>query len=97
MLSFVLEYVCEEDRTGTTVAPVIHTTVPSPTATPTPTPTPTPKVGNYSVTNGNATCLLATMGLQLNITEEKVGLFLSLKKISSQVMYSSYHALQHCY
>nr|XP_048295256.1 lysosome-associated membrane glycoprotein 2 isoform X2 [Myodes glareolus] len=66
------EYVCEEDRTGTTVAPVIHTTVPSPTATPTPTPTPTPKVGNYSVTNGNATCLLATMGLQLNITEEKV-------------------------
>ncbi|XP_038171912.1 lysosome-associated membrane glycoprotein 2 isoform X2 [Arvicola amphibius] len=66
------EYVCEEDTSGTTVAPVIHTTVPSPTATPTPTPTPTPKVGNYSVTNGNATCLLATMGLQLNITEEKV-------------------------
>lgn len=76
MLSFVLEYVCEEDRSGTTVAPFIHTTVPSPTAT----PTPTPKVGNYSVTNGNATCLLATMGLQLNITEEKVGLFLSAKK-----------------
>lgn len=62
------EYVCEEDRSGTTVQPVIHTTVPSPTVT----PTPTPKVGNYSVTNGNATCLLATMGLQLNITEEKV-------------------------
>ncbi|CAO2622586.1 Lysosome-associated membrane glycoprotein 2 [Lemmus lemmus] len=62
------EYVCEEDRSGTTIAPVIHTTVPSPTSIPTPTP---PKVGNYSVTNGNATCLLATMGLQLNITEEK--------------------------
>ncbi|XP_041495850.1 lysosome-associated membrane glycoprotein 2 isoform X1 [Microtus oregoni] len=66
------EYVCEEDRSVTTVVPVIHTTVPSPTATPTPTPTPTPKVGNYSVTNGNTYCLLATMGLQLNITEEKV-------------------------
>ena len=80
MLSFVLEYVCEEDISVTTVVPVIHTTVPSPTATPTPTPTPTPKVGNYSVTNGNTTCLLATMGLQLNITEEKVGLFLKAKK-----------------
>ncbi|XP_052594223.1 lysosome-associated membrane glycoprotein 2 isoform X3 [Peromyscus californicus insignis] len=68
------EHVCEEDIPVTTVAPIIHTTVPSPTTTPTPapTPTPTPKVGNYNVTNGNATCLLATMGLQLNITEEKV-------------------------
>ncbi|XP_028749556.1 LOW QUALITY PROTEIN: lysosome-associated membrane glycoprotein 2 [Peromyscus leucopus] len=62
------EHVCDEDIPVTTVAPIIHTTVPSPTTT----PTPTPKVGNYNVTNGNATCLLATMGLQLNITEEKV-------------------------
>ncbi|XP_060231107.1 lysosome-associated membrane glycoprotein 2 isoform X2 [Meriones unguiculatus] len=63
------EYVCEED---TTEAPVIHTTMSSPTTTFTPTskPTPTPTVGNYSVTNGNTTCLLATMGLQLNITEK---------------------------
>ncbi|OBS76462.1 hypothetical protein A6R68_17076 [Neotoma lepida] len=68
------EHVCEEDISVTTVAPIIHTTMPSPTKSPTPTPTltPTPKVGNYNVTNGNATCLLATMGLQLNITEEKV-------------------------
>jgi lysosomal-associated membrane protein 1/2 len=78
-LSFVLEQVCEEDQTPTTVAPIIHTTAPSttttltPTSTPTPTPTPTPTVGNYSIRNGNTTCLLATMGLQLNITEEKVG------------------------
>ncbi|XP_012978254.2 lysosome-associated membrane glycoprotein 2 isoform X2 [Mesocricetus auratus] len=66
------EFVCEEDRPVTTAAPSIHTTVPS-TTTPTPTPTapPNPKVGNYSVSNGNATCLLATMGLQLNLTEEK--------------------------
>ncbi|NP_058764.3 lysosome-associated membrane glycoprotein 2 precursor [Rattus norvegicus] len=68
------EQVCKEDKTATTVAPIIHTTVPSPTTTLTPTsiPVPTPTVGNYTISNGNATCLLATMGLQLNITEEKV-------------------------
>lgn len=68
------EQVCEEDKTATTVTPIIHTTVPSPTTTLTPTtiPVPTPTVGNYTISNGNATCLLATMGLQLNITEEKV-------------------------
>lgn len=68
------EQVCEEDKTVTTVTPIIHTTVPSPTTTLTPTsiPVPTPTVGNYTISNGNATCLLATMGLQLNITEEKV-------------------------
>ncbi|XP_028626119.1 lysosome-associated membrane glycoprotein 2 isoform X1 [Grammomys surdaster] len=68
------EQVCKEDQTVTTVAPVIHTTVPSTTTTlsPTSTPIPPPTVGNYTITNGNTTCLLATMGLQLNITEEKV-------------------------
>lgn len=67
------EQVCEKDQTVTTVAPIIHTTAPSTTTlTPTSTPTPTPTVGNYSIRNGNTTCLLATMGLQLNITEEKV-------------------------
>ncbi|GAB1302732.1 Lysosome-associated membrane glycoprotein 2 [Apodemus speciosus] len=68
------EQVCKEDQTVTTVAPVIHTTVPSPptTLTPTSTPMPPPAVGKYNISNGNTTCLLATMGLQLNITEEKV-------------------------
>ncbi|XP_029389888.1 lysosome-associated membrane glycoprotein 2 isoform X2 [Mus pahari] len=68
------EQVCEEDQTVTTVAPIIHSTAPATTTTltPTSTPTPTPTVGNYSIRNGNTTCLLATMGLQLNITEEKV-------------------------
>ncbi|XP_034340724.1 lysosome-associated membrane glycoprotein 2 isoform X2 [Arvicanthis niloticus] len=68
------EQVCKEDQTVTTMAPVIHTTVPSTTTTLTPTsvPIPPPTVGNYTITNGNTTCLLATMGLQLNITEEKV-------------------------
>lgn len=68
------EQVCKEDQTVTTIAPVIHTTVPSPptTLTPTSTPIPPPAVGKYNISNGNTTCLLATMGLQLNITEEKV-------------------------
>ncbi|XP_031209419.1 lysosome-associated membrane glycoprotein 2 isoform X1 [Mastomys coucha] len=70
------EKVCEKDQILTTLAPVIHTTTTLPSTTtkltPTSTPIPSPPVGNYSITNGNTTCLLATMGLQLNITEEKV-------------------------
>lgn len=50
--------------------PIIHTTVPSSTTTPT--PKEKPDVGTYSVSNGNGTCLLAMMGLQLNITQDKV-------------------------
>ncbi|XP_049728465.1 lysosome-associated membrane glycoprotein 2 isoform X1 [Elephas maximus indicus] len=63
------EFLCGEDKNSTTVAPIIHTTVPSPTVTPT--PKGKPEVGTYSVNNGNGTCLLATMGLQLNITQDK--------------------------
>ncbi|XP_011832576.1 PREDICTED: lysosome-associated membrane glycoprotein 2 isoform X1 [Mandrillus leucophaeus] len=63
------EFLCDEDKTST-VAPTIHTTVPSPTTTPT--PKEKPEAGTYSVNNGNDTCLLATMGLQLNITQDKV-------------------------
>ncbi|XP_050998517.1 lysosome-associated membrane glycoprotein 2 [Acomys russatus] len=68
------EYECEEDSDITTKEPRTHNTMPPHTTalTPTSTPPPTPVVGNYSITNGNTTCLLATMGLQLNITEEKV-------------------------
>lgn len=61
------EFLCDKDKTLTTVVP---TTVPSPTTTPT--PKEKPEVGSYSVSNGNGTCLLATMGLQLNITQDKV-------------------------
>ncbi|XP_008070816.1 lysosome-associated membrane glycoprotein 2 isoform X2 [Carlito syrichta] len=64
------EYLCDKDNTSTTVSPIIHTTVPSPTTIPT--PKEKPEIGNYSVSNGNGTCLLATMGLQLNITQDKV-------------------------
>ncbi|XP_045737888.1 lysosome-associated membrane glycoprotein 2 isoform X1 [Mirounga angustirostris] len=64
------EFLCEKDKTLTTVVPIIPTTAPSPTTTPT--PKEKPEVGSYSVNNSNGTCLLATMGLQLNFTHDKV-------------------------
>ncbi|XP_042521747.1 lysosome-associated membrane glycoprotein 2 isoform X1 [Dipodomys spectabilis] len=70
------EFICDKDKISTTITPIIHTTVPSPTTTPT--PKKNPAVGNYSVTNGNGTCLLATMGLQLNITQEKVPVIINI-------------------
>ncbi|XP_055125368.1 lysosome-associated membrane glycoprotein 2 isoform X2 [Symphalangus syndactylus] len=63
------EFLCDKDKTST-VAPTVHTTVPSPTTAPI--PKEKPEAGTYSVNNGNDTCLLATMGLQLNITQDKV-------------------------
>lgn len=73
------EYLCAEDQTTTTVVPIVSTTPPAPT-TPTPTPTPkkNPEVGNYKVANDNGTCLMATMGLQLNITLEKESLLINV-------------------
>ncbi|XP_059926878.1 lysosome-associated membrane glycoprotein 1a [Gadus macrocephalus] len=61
-----VESVCTADQEGTTAAP----TTPSPTTTPVPAPTPQglPEQGTYAVTKGNDTCLMARMGLQLNIT-----------------------------
>ncbi|XP_077000905.1 lysosome-associated membrane glycoprotein 2 isoform X1 [Tamandua tetradactyla] len=64
------EFLCDKDKFSTTVTPIIPTTVPSPTTAPT--PKEKPEVGTYAVNNGNGTCLLATMGLQLNITQDKV-------------------------
>ncbi|XP_064296124.1 lysosome-associated membrane glycoprotein 1 [Phalacrocorax carbo] len=73
---------CAEDMVSTTaVVPTtpkqttsqVPTTSPAPTALP-----PSPAVGKYNVTGPNGTCVLAYMGLQLNITylkkDEKVGL-----------------------
>ncbi|XP_030636534.1 lysosome-associated membrane glycoprotein 1a [Chanos chanos] len=59
------ESVCMADQSATTAPPTA-----APTEAPTPAPTPSnPERGNYNVTNGNGTiCLLARMGLQLNIT-----------------------------
>ncbi|KAI5629553.1 lysosome-associated membrane glycoprotein 1 precursor [Silurus asotus] len=58
------ETICSADVPSTTVAPT--TTPISPTTPVTPT---IPERGNYSVLNSNGTtCLLARMGLQLNVT-----------------------------
>ncbi|KAM8752435.1 lysosome-associated membrane glycoprotein 2 isoform 3-T3 [Rhynchonycteris naso] len=64
------EFLCDKDKSSTTVVPIIPTTLPSPTTTPT--PKEKPDIGSYSVNNSNGTCLLATMGLQLNVTQDKV-------------------------
>uniref|UniRef100_A0A8C6EAW7 Lysosome-associated membrane glycoprotein 2 n=1 Tax=Moschus moschiferus TaxID=68415 RepID=A0A8C6EAW7_MOSMO len=57
------EFLCDKDKTVTNAVPIVPTTAPSPTK---------PVVGSYSVVNSNGTCLLATMGLQLNVTHDKV-------------------------
>ncbi|NXJ77411.1 LAMP1 protein, partial [Trogon melanurus] len=73
---------CAEDLFTTAVVPTtpkqttsqVPTTSPAPTASP-----PNPAVGKYNVTGPNGTCVLAYMGLQLNITylkkDEKMGLY----------------------
>ncbi|XP_008832154.1 lysosome-associated membrane glycoprotein 2 isoform X2 [Nannospalax galili] len=75
------EFVCYEDKTTTPPVPIIHTTVPSPTTTPT--PKEKPEVGIYSVKNDGVTCLLVTMGLQLNITQEKVSSVININPNST--------------
>ncbi|XP_036911429.1 lysosome-associated membrane glycoprotein 2 [Sturnira hondurensis] len=64
------EFLCDKDKPSTTVVPIVPTTLPSPTTTPA--PKGKPDTGSYSVKNGSSTCLLADMGLQLNITQDKV-------------------------
>ncbi|XP_075595745.1 lysosome-associated membrane glycoprotein 1 [Balearica regulorum gibbericeps] len=73
---------CAEDMVSTTaVVPTTpkQTTSQVPTTSPTPSALPSnPAVGKYNVTGPNGTCVLAYMGLQLNITylkkDEKMGL-----------------------
>ncbi|XP_068958261.1 lysosome-associated membrane glycoprotein 2 isoform X2 [Petaurus breviceps papuanus] len=61
------EYACDKDMS----------TVPVPTSKPVPQERPHP--GSYAVKNGSAAiCLLATMGLQLNITNNKVTSLLNI-------------------
>lgn len=64
---FVTESVCRADQAITTAPP----TSPSIRTTTAPAPTPAPgipKLGRYNVTSGGAVCLLAQMGLQLNVS-----------------------------
>ncbi|NXT81173.1 LAMP1 protein, partial [Zapornia atra] len=73
---------CAEDMVSTTtVAPTTpkHATTQAPVTSAAPTASPSnPIVGKYNVTGPNGTCVLAYMGLQLNITyikkDEKMGL-----------------------
>ncbi|KAK2853881.1 hypothetical protein Q5P01_006542 [Channa striata] len=61
------ESVCVADKSTTAAPPT--TTRTTPTAAPSPTPPGTPEPGNYSVKTSNGTiCLLAQMGLQLNVS-----------------------------
>ncbi|XP_034636389.1 lysosome-associated membrane glycoprotein 2 isoform X1 [Trachemys scripta elegans] len=53
-----------------TTAPI--TTASSPMPTTTSKPVEKPLIGNYSLKDGDKTCLLATMGLQLNVSQEPV-------------------------
>uniref|UniRef100_G3SA89 Lysosome-associated membrane glycoprotein 1 n=1 Tax=Gorilla gorilla gorilla TaxID=9595 RepID=G3SA89_GORGO len=56
---------CEQDRPSPTTAP------PAPPS-PSPSPVPeSPSVDKYNVSSNNGTCLLASMGLQLNLTYER--------------------------
>ncbi|KAM9389793.1 lysosome-associated membrane glycoprotein 1 [Phaethornis superciliosus] len=73
---------CAEDMISTTaLVPTTPKQTTSQVSTTTPAPTassPNPAVGKYNVTGPNGTCVLAYMGLQLNITypkkDEKMGL-----------------------
>ncbi|XP_062865480.1 lysosome-associated membrane glycoprotein 1a [Trichomycterus rosablanca] len=60
------ESICSADLPVTTT--VATTTVAPTTLPPSPTPPSKPDTGTYNITTGNATCLLAKMGLQLNVT-----------------------------
>ncbi|XP_055101084.1 lysosome-associated membrane glycoprotein 1 isoform X1 [Symphalangus syndactylus] len=56
---------CEQDRPSPTTAPPVP---PSPSPSPVPE---SPSVDKYNVSGTNGTCLLASMGLQLNLTYER--------------------------
>lgn len=74
------ESVCSADQTVTTAAP---TQSPRTTTAPSPVPPPAPERGNYTLTGRNGTaCLLALMGLQLNITHRSR----SLNQMVSEVV-----------
>ncbi|KAJ8255715.1 hypothetical protein COCON_G00195790 [Conger conger] len=77
------ETICTADRSVTTQ--VLPTTPPKTSAVttgPAPTPPGNPERGNYTVTNSNGTiCLLARMGLQLNLTYTPSSLNTTIQQI----------------
>ncbi|NXG11543.1 LAMP2 protein, partial [Sakesphorus luctuosus] len=73
------EFRCSADTptSAPTVVPTVanvttvSTTTLSPAPTTPPKPVEKPAIGNYSLKSGNKTCLLATVGLQLNVSQDK--------------------------
>uniref|UniRef100_A0A8C8VFB8 Lysosome-associated membrane glycoprotein 1 n=1 Tax=Pelusios castaneus TaxID=367368 RepID=A0A8C8VFB8_9SAUR len=66
------ETVCDADKThSTTAVPKTTTQTPSTTSQTPTTPPPNPATGKYNVTGTNGTCVLAHMGLQLNVSYDK--------------------------
>ncbi|XP_009070214.1 PREDICTED: lysosome-associated membrane glycoprotein 2 [Acanthisitta chloris] len=73
------EFRCRADTptAAPTVPPTIANATTAPTTTVSPPPTTPPKpvenpdIGNYSLKSGNKTCFLATVGLQLNVSQDK--------------------------
>ncbi|XP_054852224.1 lysosome-associated membrane glycoprotein 2 isoform X2 [Eublepharis macularius] len=64
--------------TTTTAAASVKTTL-SPTPPPTAKTEEKPMTGNYSVNVGTTVCLLASMGLQLNVSKEQVPLIINIQ------------------
>lgn len=98
MLLFFPDSVCDADKptAAPTIVPTVAnlttapiTTASSPHPTTIPRPVEKPFIGNYSLKDGNKTCLLATMGLQLNVSQEKVPFFnISKAKRKSAAIFS---------
>lgn len=67
IIFLVTESICMADQASTAAPPTTAST--TTTVAPAPTPAGTPERGSYSIKNGNGTdCLLAQMGLQLNVS-----------------------------
>uniref|UniRef100_A0A8C5PVF2 Lysosomal associated membrane protein 2 n=1 Tax=Leptobrachium leishanense TaxID=445787 RepID=A0A8C5PVF2_9ANUR len=62
--TFGQEFVCDADKPATTTQVTPNVTTP----TPTPKPVDKPSIGNYSASNSTGKCLLASMGLQVNVS-----------------------------
>ncbi|KAL8180891.1 UNVERIFIED_CONTAM: hypothetical protein K2H54_038464 [Gekko kuhli] len=71
--------------TTTTTAATVKTTVLSPAPLPTVEPGEKPVTGNYSVNVGATACLLASMGLQLNISKDQSPWIINIQPNTTEV------------
>lgn len=83
---------CEQDEPFPTVLPTSYHPSPSPPH-PSPSPIPeSPSVYKYNVSGANGTCLLASMGLQLNITYKKKDGTVSLRSFKKRFFFVQWSA-----